>query len=69
MPCGKAMGILVAHVHLLRMDSLEHFLQEETGVQEDAVLAYLSDGRRLQKENIRDLAGMEDQVRGVSLTP
>jgi hypothetical protein len=27
------------------------------------VLAYLSDGRRLRSENIRELAGVQDQVR------
>jgi len=31
-------------------------------VDEEAVLAYLSDGRRLRNDNIRDLAGAEDQV-------
>ena len=50
-----------------RMNSLEHFLQEETGVKEEAILAYLPDGRRLTKENIRDLAGVEEQVRRSSL--
>ena len=46
-----------------RLSSLEHWIQDEAGVPEDAILAYLSDGRRLFKENIRDLAGVEDQVR------
>ena len=26
-------------------------------------LAYLADGRRLTKDNVRDMAGVEDQVR------
>lgn len=30
---------------------------------EDAILAYLSDGRRLRNDNIRELAGAQDQVR------
>jgi hypothetical protein len=41
---------------------LELFLHQQTGVDEEAVLAYLSDGRRLRNDNIRDLAGAEDQV-------
>ncbi|KAL5523199.1 ATG11 [Sanghuangporus sanghuang] len=45
-----------------RDGSLEHFLQNETGVHQDAVLAYLSDGRRLTNENIRDLAGAQDDT-------
>lgn len=47
------------------MGSLEIFLQQETGVDQDAVLAYLSDGRRLTNNNIRELAGAQDQVRSV----
>jgi hypothetical protein len=31
-------------------------------VDEEAVLAFLSDGRRLTNDSIRDLAGAEDQV-------
>ena len=49
------------------MASLEHFLQEKTGVKEDAILAYLPDGQRLMKDNIRDLAGAEEQVRWTAL--
>ena len=49
-----------------RAGSLELFLHQETGVDEEAVLAYLSDGRRLRNDNIRDLAGAEDQVRDLS---
>ncbi|KDQ58454.1 hypothetical protein JAAARDRAFT_176412 [Jaapia argillacea MUCL 33604] len=44
-----------------RTGSLERFLHQETGVEEDAVLAYLSDGRRLRNENVRELAGAQDQ--------
>ncbi|TCD71903.1 oligomeric, coiled-coil, peripheral membrane protein [Steccherinum ochraceum] len=45
-----------------RQGNLELFLQNETGVAEDCVLAYLSDGRRLHSENIRELAGVQDQT-------
>lgn len=48
---------------VFRQGSLEKFLREETGVEEEDILAYLPDGRRLRNENIRDLAGAEDQVR------
>lgn len=44
-----------------RLGSLELFLQQETGVEQDAVLAYLSDGRRLRNDNVRELAGAHDQ--------
>ena len=47
-----------------RLGSLERFLHEVTGVEEVAVLAYLSDGRRLRDENLRELAGAVDQVWG-----
>jgi len=50
------------HIALDRSGSLELFLHHQTGVDEEAVLAYLSDGRRLRNDNIRDLAGAEDQV-------
>ena len=46
-----------------RLGSLELFLQQETGVDQDSVLAYLSDGRRLRSDNVRELAGAHDQVR------
>lgn len=48
---------------LYRIGSLELFLHQETGVEQDAVLAYLSDGRRLTNSNVRELAGSQDQVR------
>ncbi|PPQ78611.1 hypothetical protein CVT25_010575 [Psilocybe cyanescens] len=41
--------------------SLEQFLQQETGVEADAALAFLSDGRRLTTGNIRDLGTAQDQ--------
>lgn len=42
--------------------NLERALQQRTGISEDAVIAYLPDGRRLTTENIRELAGAEDDV-------
>ncbi|KAF9472749.1 hypothetical protein BDN70DRAFT_886621 [Pholiota conissans] len=42
--------------------SLELFLHQEIGVDEDAALAYLSDGRRITSGNIRDLASVQDQL-------
>ncbi|KZT07122.1 putative peripheral membrane protein [Laetiporus sulphureus 93-53] len=47
---------------LERLDNLEHFLEEKTGVLQDDILAYISDGRRLKSDNIRDLAGVPDQT-------
>ena len=46
-----------------RLGSLESFLRKEIGIEESAALAYLSDGRRLRTDNVRDLAGAQDQVR------
>ena len=42
--------------------NLERALQQKTGISEDAIIAYLPDGRRLTTENIRELAGAEDDV-------
>ncbi|KAJ7645117.1 putative peripheral membrane protein [Mycena polygramma] len=44
-----------------RIGSLELFLHQETGVDQDCVLAYLSDGRRLTNSNIRELTGSQNQ--------
>ncbi|GLB42084.1 putative autophagy-related protein 11 [Lyophyllum shimeji] len=44
-----------------RTGSLELFLHQETGVEQDAILAYLSDGRRLMNSNVRELARSHDQ--------
>lgn len=59
LPCEDAVctDLLVS-----RLDSLEHFLYEKTGVPPDAVWAYLSDGRPLKTDNVRELAGLQDQV-------
>ena len=49
---------------------MEDFLHAHTGVDADAILAYLSDGRRLGNDNVRELAGAPDQVRmSVSAIP
>ncbi|KAG2142447.1 putative peripheral membrane protein [Suillus clintonianus] len=45
-----------------RRGSLEAFLHEETGVDQDAILAYLSDGTRLRTDNVRELVGAHDQT-------
>ncbi|KAJ7670582.1 putative peripheral membrane protein [Mycena polygramma] len=44
-----------------RIGSLELFLHQETGVDQDCVLAYLPDGRRLTNSNIRELTGSQNQ--------
>ncbi|KAL0959683.1 hypothetical protein HGRIS_011381 [Hohenbuehelia grisea] len=44
-----------------RIGSLELFIHQETGIDQEAVLAYLSDGRRLLNANLRELAGVHDQ--------
>lgn len=45
-----------------RTGDLESFLCEHTGVDRNAVLAYLSDGRRLTNDNVRDIASAQDEV-------
>ncbi|EJF59536.1 hypothetical protein DICSQDRAFT_156224 [Dichomitus squalens LYAD-421 SS1] len=47
---------------LERLDSLDHFIYEKTGVPPEAIWAYLSDGRPLKADNVRELAGLEDQT-------
>ncbi|KAI0291615.1 hypothetical protein B0F90DRAFT_1775568 [Multifurca ochricompacta] len=49
--------------------NLETFLRREIGIEEGAVLAYLSDGRRLRTDNLVDLTGMQDQVCFLLHTP
>ncbi|PSR70585.1 hypothetical protein PHLCEN_2v13523 [Hermanssonia centrifuga] len=56
------LNYLQVDISIWDIDSLEHFIQKETGIEEDSILAYLSDGRRLMTENIRDLAGVQDQT-------
>ncbi|EGO03760.1 putative peripheral membrane protein [Serpula lacrymans var. lacrymans S7.3] len=45
-----------------RLGSLENFLHQETGVDQEAILAYLSDGTRLRTANMRELVGAHDQT-------
>lgn len=45
-----------------RIGSLEQFLHQEIGIDQDAALVYLSDGRRLTNTNIRELAGAQGQT-------
>ncbi|EKM58045.1 uncharacterized protein PHACADRAFT_139619 [Phanerochaete carnosa HHB-10118-sp] len=45
-----------------RFGGLEYFLKEQTGVDEENILAYLPDGHRLRSENLRELAGTQDQT-------
>ncbi|KAJ7119956.1 putative peripheral membrane protein [Mycena crocata] len=44
-----------------RIGSLELFLHQETGIDQDSVLAYLPDGRRLTNSNIRELTSSQNQ--------
>ncbi|CCM04884.1 uncharacterized protein FIBRA_07079 [Fibroporia radiculosa] len=46
----------------LRLGNIESFLEDKTGVLQDHILAYLSDGRRLRDDNIRELASVQDQT-------
>ncbi|KAI0942131.1 hypothetical protein AcV7_002650 [Taiwanofungus camphoratus] len=59
---GQVTEVDVSVWDLERLENLEYFLEEKSGVPHDAILAYLSDGRRLKEENIRDLAGVQDQT-------
>ncbi|GJJ14937.1 hypothetical protein Clacol_009207 [Clathrus columnatus] len=45
-----------------RHANLNNFLHNITSVDEEAVLAYLPDGRRLKDDNLRELAGVPDQA-------
>ncbi|KAI0346465.1 putative peripheral membrane protein [Trametopsis cervina] len=58
---GQTFQVNITLWELERRGTLEKFLSEETGIEADDILAYLPDGRRLRNENIRDLAGAEDQ--------
>ncbi|TFK46861.1 putative peripheral membrane protein [Heliocybe sulcata] len=59
---GEAAQVNVTLSDIERIGSLELFLHQETGVDEEAILAYLSDGKRLRNDNIRELAGAQDQT-------
>ncbi|KZV76457.1 hypothetical protein PENSPDRAFT_741294 [Peniophora sp. CONT] len=59
---GESFQVNATHWDIEKSESLENFLHEHTGVDPDAVLAYLSDGRRLGNDNVRELAGAPDQT-------
>ena len=67
-PCGTLNGVYLFDrcwsvlILTCRYGSLERFLKEHTGVDEENVLAYLPDGQRLRTENVRDIAGSQNQV-------
>ncbi|KIO23096.1 hypothetical protein M407DRAFT_244926 [Tulasnella calospora MUT 4182] len=42
--------------------SLKAYLSEVTGFDANAILCFLSDGTQLRNENLRELAGVEDQT-------
>jgi hypothetical protein len=59
----------IPHLQLFcRRGSLEAFLNQETGVDQDAILAYLSDGTRLRTDNVRELVGAHDQASRILTT-
>jgi hypothetical protein len=54
---------LIGVAHLAcRTGSLELFLSQEIGIDPDASISYLSDGRRLTNNNIRELGSVQDGV-------
>ncbi|KAH8113764.1 hypothetical protein DFH11DRAFT_1856207 [Phellopilus nigrolimitatus] len=59
---GEAFQVDTTLWEIERNGSLEQFLQDETGVDQQAVIAYLSDGRRLTNENLHELAGAQDDT-------
>ncbi|KAI0642725.1 hypothetical protein C8Q79DRAFT_916874 [Trametes meyenii] len=59
---GTVFQVEVSLWDLERLGNLEQFISEKTGVPPDAIWAYLSDGRPLRSDNVRDLAGVEDQT-------
>ncbi|KAJ2969743.1 hypothetical protein NUW54_g12891 [Trametes sanguinea] len=59
---GTVVQLDVSLWDLERLSDLEQFLSEKSGVPQDAIWAYLSDGRPLRSDNVRDLAGVEDQT-------
>ncbi|CAK5282862.1 unnamed protein product [Mycena citricolor] len=44
-----------------RIGSVELFIHQETGIDQDAVIAYLPDGKRLTNSNLRELNGSQTQ--------
>ncbi|KAF7377787.1 ATG11 domain-containing protein [Mycena sanguinolenta] len=58
---GQAFQVNAGVRDIERVGSLELFLQQETEIPQDCVLAYLPDGRRLTNSNIRELNGPQMQ--------
>jgi len=58
----RVQRVAAPNLSRFRIGSLELFLHQEIGIEEDAAIAYLSDGRRLTNSNIRDLGSAQDQV-------
>ncbi|EPT00582.1 hypothetical protein FOMPIDRAFT_152203 [Fomitopsis schrenkii] len=59
---GKSVELNYSIWDLEREVNLEQFLEEKAGLYQGDGLAYLSDGRRLTKDNVRDMAGVDDQT-------
>ncbi|KAI0828599.1 hypothetical protein BC628DRAFT_80200 [Trametes gibbosa] len=59
---GTVVQLDVSLWDLEKLNDLDAFISQKTGVPQQAVWAYLADGRPLRNDNIRDLAGVEDQV-------
>ncbi|KAG6335512.1 hypothetical protein ID866_3584 [Astraeus odoratus] len=59
---GESFQVHASLRDIERRGSLELFLHQEIGVDQDAILAYLSDGTRLRTDNIRELVGAHDQA-------
>jgi autophagy-related protein 11 len=60
--CEVDLRVNAKSMLISRAGSLELFIHQETGLHQESVLAYLSDGQRLTNSNVRDLAGSPDQV-------
>ncbi|KAH7887046.1 putative peripheral membrane protein [Phlebopus sp. FC_14] len=59
---GESFQVSATLRDIERRGSLELFLHQEIGVDQDAILAYLSDGTRLRTDNVRELVGAHDQT-------
>ncbi|KIJ15923.1 hypothetical protein PAXINDRAFT_168901 [Paxillus involutus ATCC 200175] len=59
---GEAFQVSATLRDIERRGSLELFIHQEVGVDQDAILAYLSDGTRLRTDNVRELVGAHDQT-------
>ncbi|KAH0835892.1 hypothetical protein J3R83DRAFT_9785 [Lanmaoa asiatica] len=59
---GESFQVSATLRDIERRGSLESFLHQEIGVDQDAILAYLSDGTRLRTDNVRELVGAQDQT-------